>query len=133
MAKPLLIDTSAWIEAMRRKGDEATRNEVHAALRSGRARFCDLVRVELWNGIGGDAERKWLVDMEHSVESVPTDERVWSEARRLARESRRLGLSLPATDLLIAACARVHGLEILHRDAHFDRLSSIDPAPAAPL
>lgn len=133
MAQPLLIDTSAWIEAMRRKGDEATRNEVHAALRSGRARFCDFVRVELWNGIGGDAERKWLVDMEQSVESVPTDERVWSEARRLARESRRQGLSLPGTDLLIAACARVHGLEILHRDAHFDLLSSVDPAPASPL
>ena len=133
MAQALLIDTSAWIEAMRRRGDEATRREVHAALRSGRARFCDFVRLELWNGVGGDAERKWLVELEQSVENVPTDERVWSEARRLAQETRRQGLSLPATDLLIAACSRVHGLEILHRDTHFDRLASVDPSPASPL
>ena len=41
MTRPLLIDTSAWVEAMRRRGDEITRNEVYAALRTGRARFCD--------------------------------------------------------------------------------------------
>jgi predicted nucleic acid-binding protein len=128
MARPLLIDTSAWVEAMRQRGDEATRNEVYAALRTGRARFCDFVRLELWNGIGGDAERKWLLELEQSVETVPTDESVWAEARRLAQEARRQGLTLPGTDLLIAACSRVHGLEILHRDGHFDRLASAIPA-----
>jgi hypothetical protein len=33
MALPLLIDTSAWVEAMRRQGNEATRNAVYAALK----------------------------------------------------------------------------------------------------
>lgn len=125
MAKPVLIDTSAWVEAMRRTGDEATRKEVHAVLRSGRARFCDFVRLELWNGVGGDAERKWLTELEQSIELVPTDADVWAEATRLARETRRQALTLQASDLLIAACSRVHGLEILHRDGHFDRLAAI--------
>jgi predicted nucleic acid-binding protein len=128
MARPLLIDTSAWVEAMRRRGDEATRKEVYVALRTGRARFCDMVRLELWNGIGGDVERKWLEELEQSVETVSTGDTVWAEARRLAAETRRQGFSLPATDLLIAACSRVHGLEILHRDGHFDRLAEMIPA-----
>lgn len=128
MAHPMLIDTSAWVEAMRRQGDETTRDEVHAALRAGRARFCDVVRLELWNGIGDERERKWLLELEQTIETVPTDDTVWKEARRLAREARRLGLTLPATDLLVAACSRVHGLGILHRDGHFDRLASIIPA-----
>ena len=127
MARPILIDTSAWIEAMRRTGDPATRNEVQAVLRSGRARLCDFVRLELWNGVGGDAERKWLSDVEESVETVPTNAEVWSEAKRLAQETRRQALTLPASDLLIAACSRVHGLGILHRDGHFDRLATIVP------
>lgn len=79
----------------------------------------------LWAGIGGDAERKWLSEMEQSVETVPTDDSVWAEARRLAQEARRQGLTLPATDLLVAACARVHGLDIQHRDSHFDRLAAV--------
>ncbi len=128
MALPLLIDTSAWIEAMRRQGDEETRNAVHAALTTGRARFCDMVRLELWNGVGDARERKWLSELEQALETVPTDTAVWTEAKRLAQECRRLGLTVPATDLLIAACSRVHKLEILHRDGHFVRLASIPPA-----
>jgi len=113
---------------MRQRGDEATRNEVRAALRNGRTCFCDFVRLELWNGIGGEAERKWLLELEKSVETVPTEDSVWAEARRLAQEARRQGLTLPGTDLLIAACSRVHCLEILHRDGHFDSLASVIPA-----
>jgi predicted nucleic acid-binding protein len=128
MALPLLIDTSAWVEAMRRQGDEETRNAVHAALTTGRARFCDIVRLELWNGMGDARERKWLSELEQALETVPTDTAVWTEATRLAQESRRLGLTVPATDLLVEACSRVHKLEILHRDSHFDRLASIPPA-----
>jgi predicted nucleic acid-binding protein len=125
MSRPLLIDTSAWVEAMRLQGDEATRNAVHSALRSGKARFCDFVRLELWNGIGSDRERKWLMELEQSVETVPSDEKVWAEARWLAQETRRKGLTIPASDLLIAACSRVHDLQILHRDGHFDRLAAL--------
>jgi len=128
MALPLLIDTSAWVEAMRRQGDEETRNAVHAALTTGRARFCDVVRLELWNGMGDARERKWLSELEQALETVPTDTAVWTEATRLAQESRRLGFTVPATDLLVEACSRVHKLEILHRDSHFDRLASIPPA-----
>lgn len=128
MARGVLIDTSAWIEAMRPKGEELLRQRVQSVVREGRARFCDLVRLELWNGIGGDAERRWLTSLEELVETVPTDARVWGEARRLAEQTRRAGLTLPATDLLIAACARAHDLELLHRDGHFDRLAAMEPA-----
>ena len=125
MSRPVLIDTSAWIEAMRARGDEVLRARVQAAVREGRARFCDFVRLELWNGVGAEPERRWLAKLEHVVDTVPTDARVWSEARDLAEETRRRGLTLPASDLLIAACARVHGLDLLHRDAHYDRLAEL--------
>lgn len=125
MRRPVLIDSSAWIEAMRTKGDEVLRASVAEAVREGHARFCDLVRLELWNGIGGDAERRWLEELEREVETVPTDAETWDEARNLAVETRRHGLTIPATDLLIAACARVHRLGILHRDNHFDRLEAL--------
>ncbi len=42
----------------------------------------------------------------------------------MARRCRVAGASVPATDLLIAACARVHGLELLHRDARFERIEA---------
>jgi predicted nucleic acid-binding protein len=117
----VLIDTSVWIESMRRGGDEAVRSRVEALVTEGRARFCDLVRLELWAGIG-EAERRWLRQMESLVETAPTDTRVWELARKLAGTARAQGTTFHAPDLLIAACARANDLELYHRDAHLKKI-----------
>jgi len=36
---------------------------------------------------------------------------------------------VPATDLRVFAAARVHGLALLHRDAHFDQLTEVVARP----
>jgi hypothetical protein len=44
---------------------------------------------------------------------------VWEQARALARLSRKNGVTAPATDVLVVACARTHQVGIEHQDAHF--------------
>ncbi len=127
MAHPVLIDTSVWVEAMRRQGDLDARRLVAATMASGAARTCDFVQLELWNGVSGAEERRWLTEVEAAIEIVPTSSEVWTQARQLATAARERGLTIPASDLLIAACARIHGLTVLHRDAHFDRLAELVP------
>lgn len=124
-AGKVLIDTSAWIEAMRASGDEAIRLRVERLMLDARAVFCDLVRLELWNGARGERERRWLRELEEALETVPTTPEVWERASSLARSCRARGITVPATDLLVAACAAEHGLDLLHRDAHFDRLQGL--------
>jgi hypothetical protein len=121
----VLIDTSAWIEAMRASGDETIRLRVERLMLDARAVFCDLVRLELWNGARGEKERRWLKELEAAIEAVPTTPEVWERASALAWSCRARGITVPATDLLIAACAVEHGLDLLHRDAHFDRLQDL--------
>ena len=122
MPERVLIDTSAWIEALRPEGDEAVRQEVRSLLEDGAAVFCDLVRLELWNGARGPRERQYLEELERELPTLPTTREVWDHSRELARRCRRKGLTIPATDLLIAACANHHGASLLHRDDHFDRI-----------
>lgn len=124
-ARRVLVDTSAWIEALRRGGDPAVRAEVSAATVDGAAVFCDLVLLELWNGARGTAEIEMLEQLQRDVECVPTTAEVWALAAVLARSCRRRGLTVPATDLLIAACARTHSLSLLHRDSHFDLIAEV--------
>lgn len=121
----ILVDTSAWIEAMRTRGDEATRARVASAVASGLAVFCNPVRLELRVGIG-ERERSWLEKLEEKLETVATTEEVWNSAHDAAFRLRRQGLTIPALDLLIAATAKVHGLELLHRDAHFDAIAELE-------
>jgi predicted nucleic acid-binding protein len=117
----VLIDTSIWIEAMRRGGDEVVRGRVEALVTEGRARFSDWVRLELWAGVG-ESERRWLRQMESLVETAPTGAPVWDLARRLAGAGRAKGVTFLAPDLLVAACARANGLGLYHRDAHLKKI-----------
>ena len=119
----VLIDTSAWIEALRRDGDAVIRAEVRSLTMEGIAVFCDLVLLELWNGARGEAELQVLAELERNLDRVETTPEVWSGAGEMARSCRKKGITVPATDLLIAACAQHHGVGLLHRDSHFDRIA----------
>lgn len=128
----VLVDTSAWIHFLRPDGDRAVRARVEGLLRAGTARLCPLVRLELWNGAGGERERKVLRELERSIPELDVTEDVWGEARDLARRCRAAGVSVPATDLLIAACAFHHDARIEHEDADFDaieRVAGRGPSP----
>jgi predicted nucleic acid-binding protein len=91
----------------------------------GQAVLCDMVRIELWNGARSARDHRLLREIEEQLDTVATTPEVWAGARALARSSRAQGLTLPAADLLIAACAEHNGLELLHRDAHFDQLAAL--------
>lgn len=120
-----LIDTSAWIETLRKSGEPAIRARVSDLTADDRAVLCDMVRVELWNGARGAGDYSLLRELEEQVEVVPTTPEVWDLARDFARLARGKGLTVPATDLLIAACAEHHGLGLVHHDAHFEKLAEI--------
>jgi predicted nucleic acid-binding protein len=48
---------------------------------------------------------------------------VWQGACEIAKAARKKGKSIPATDILIAACAAHHSVGLEYTDAHFDILS----------
>lgn len=84
-----------------------------------------MVRVELWNGARDARDQRLLREIEEQLQTVPTTPEVWADARELARLARAKGITVPAADLLIAACARHHQLLIVHNDAHFDKLETL--------
>jgi len=62
---------------------------------------------------------------EQRIPELPVTDEVWQGAFRLADDCRRAGKTVPPHDILIAACARHHGVEIEHDDAHFDLLAEL--------
>ena len=120
-----LIDTSAWIEQLRRGGDTAIRRQVETLLAAGDGAWCPLVRLELWNGARGMAERSVLQEMETTLPSLGMEAAVWDRAVALAAGARAKGITVPATDLLVAACAHHHGAALLHYDGHFDQIAEV--------
>ncbi len=120
-----LVDTSSWIQQLRKGGLLEVRWRVEQLLLSGEAAWCAPVRLELWSGVGRDPERKILRKYAQVLPDIPVTEKTWDLAEALAERGRSDGLRAPAMDILIAACARSHDLEIEHNDSHFDWLMKI--------
>ena len=126
MGMPVLVDSSLWVHQLRKSGDPAQRDRVNALLTSGEAAWCPVVRLELWRGVTNDAERKTLRRYEALLPDYEISPEVWDRSIQLADRSRSAGLTVPLADLLIFACARLHGLEVAHDDGHFDELAKLE-------
>jgi len=120
-----LVDTSCWIQAFRRHGDPSIRTHLEELIKSGEAAWCASIRLELWAGIGGEKERRVLREFEAVIPDYRITDEVWQTACDLAASGRRHGKTFPVTDLLVAACARHHGIELEHADRHFVELAKL--------
>ena len=49
----------------------------------------------------------------------------------MGRVAQQQGLACPLADVLIVACAKRHGAELLFRDQHIDQLLALAVAPGA--
>jgi hypothetical protein len=116
-----LIDTSSWVEYFRQRQSEAG-DKVEALVLSGEAAWCDITLVELWHGVRGAKEKRELAEMENEIERIPVNAAVWPLASKLALRCREKGLTVPISDIITAACAVAHGLELEHCDQHFNQL-----------
>lgn len=116
-----LVDTSSWVEYLRER-ESAVGDRVEALVLSGEAAWCDITLVELWHGVRGAKEKRELTEMENEIEHIALDATVWNTACKLAHRCREKGVNVPISDMIIAACAAAHGLELEHCDKHFNDL-----------
>jgi predicted nucleic acid-binding protein len=120
-----LVDSSTWVHALRRRGDMAARERARLLVLSGQAVWCPIIRLELWTGVGGNAERQMLREMEQRIPQLSINDEVWQTACELADRCRKVGKRVPPNDLLIVACARYYNVEVEAADAHFDFLKTL--------
>ncbi len=119
-----LVDTSSWIEYLRELESEAS-ERVEDLVLAGEASWCEMTLVELWNGARGARERSELAELEKEITLLSVHSPVWKTARKLARRCREAGVTVPASDIVITACAANHGVELEHCDGHFDKILPI--------
>lgn len=120
-----LVDTSSWVHQIRKRGDAAVRARVEALLTAGAAAWCPQVRLELWAGARSELDRKILREYEAVVPELGITDAVWNLACDLGDKARRAGISPGAGDLLIAACARHHSVDLEHEDNDFEQLERL--------
>jgi predicted nucleic acid-binding protein len=107
---------------LRGEADAGLTAEVESLLRRGASAWCPMVELELWAGVRDVRERRQLTALAGVLHALEIGSEVWQRAVDLAGRARSKGTTVPPSDLLIFACKKVHGVQLLHRDSHFDML-----------
>lgn len=122
-----LLDTSAWILALRKNPLESFKERLENLLKENAVTVTPIVKVELLGGTKSKKEFERLKMRLDSLEQLVMNEDVWDRASRLAYELRRKGITVPYTDTMIAATAIHYETPLIHSDKHFDIIASKSP------
>ena len=120
----VLIDTSIWIEYFRGK-DQKLVESVRNLIRTRRATLCGVVLSELLAGVRTKKNRDTLKQTLDALEYAEVSRNTWILAGELSGNLNHQGISIPLTDLILAALALENDLELFTLDSHFERIPEI--------
>jgi hypothetical protein len=116
-----LIDTSAWIEFFRPKGDAHVKALVRDLVAIKQAAYTCPVAFELLTGARKEEldDLRTGLNLASRIAMLPEH---WDLAASLNAMLRAKGVNLPASDLLIATVAHSMKMPLLAKDAHFETI-----------
>ena len=119
-----LVDTSAWVEFLRRKGDPKVKHAVARLLQADQAACTCPIRFELLSGVRA-AEESDLEQALALAQNYPFGPDDWRAAAILERRLRTKGLTVPRNDIFVAVKAIGLRQSVVCRDRHFDAIKKI--------
>jgi predicted nucleic acid-binding protein len=127
----VLVDTSVWSLALRRKsedlnpGEKAVVSELSELIREGRARIFGLVRQELLSGIKTVDQFERLKNTLRSFpdEAIHTSD--YEAAAKASNACRLKGGAVSVVDILICAFATARDWPVFTTDPDFQKYASI--------
>ena len=126
-AELFLVDTSAWILALRKSYLPVVKDRIDHLLKEDTVLTTGIIKLELLGGVKTQKEFNRLKSRLDVLEEVQMDESLLNSAYTFAFDLRRAGLTIPSTDILIAACAMEAQAILIHADAHFDLIAGQFP------
>ena len=115
-----LVDTSAWILALRKDFLPGIKDRIAYLLKENAIITYGMIKLELLGGTKEEKEFQRLKIRLDALEMVETNTSLWERAYDLAFSLRRKGITVPYTDILIAASALMMDATVVHADSHFD-------------
>ncbi len=124
MNPTVLIDTSIWVEYLRGKNQDLVES-VKSLLRTRRATLCGIVLSELLAGVRTRKSRDTLKQTLDALEYSEVSRDTWILAGELSGNLKQQGISVPLTDLILAALALENDSELYTLDSHFNRIPEL--------
>ena len=122
-----LIDSSAWIEYYRREGNREYKDRILKAIQNNVAAVNGIIQVELLVFTKTQSEYDAISSDFSALHMLRIDNDVFQKASDIGFDLRRKGITVPATDLITAACALASDAELIHFDGHYEHIAKHSP------
>ncbi len=119
----ILIDTSAWLFALKKGFHPAIKERIDELLMESDAVICGVIALELLGGAKSEKEYLRLKSRLDALYYIETDRILWGLSSKLVFDLKRKGISVPYADIVIAACAMKERAILVHADSHFDSIA----------
>lgn len=119
----ILVDSSVWIYYYRPSGPEKIKETIKEAISSDLVAINGIISVEILSGISKKEDFNKVSSDFKGFHFLSLDEEIFVDASALGSSLRRKGITIPATDLIIASSAIKADCTIYHIDSHFDTLA----------
>jgi predicted nucleic acid-binding protein len=126
MANLILPDSNVFIGALRAGKDPFKAFAEGIRVHDWEFAICGMVMLEVCRGLRDPALLRRFRERFAVMIFLPATSQVWERATHLAWSLDRQGKTLPAPDLLIAACALQAGAAVLTADAHFHSIPGLE-------
>ena len=129
----VLVDTSVWSTALRRKSEHLSTaersivTELSELIREGRARIIGLVRQELLSGIRTTAQYESLRQRLRSFPDEPIETSDHEEAAQAGNKCRGKGIAVSIVDVLLCAVVMKREWAIFTTDPDFTNYAKVLP------
>ncbi len=125
----VLVDTSVWSLALRRKHRDLNSKErqlvqeLRELIQDGRAGIIGLIRQELLSGIKNSGQFEALRKTLSSFQDEPITTEDHEAAAKASNDCRAKGIAISVVDILICAVAQRRGMAVFTTDPDFERYS----------
>jgi len=120
----ILIDTSAWIFALKKNFHPRIKERIELILIESDVATNGIIELELLGGTKSEKEYNRLKSRLDALYYIEATKSLWDLSSKLAFDLRRKGVTTPYTDIFIAASALKEEAILLHVDSHFDAIAN---------
>lgn len=119
MKDRILIDTSAWIESFKKTGNKSLQQLLIKTLDFSQVATTHIIILELLQGCRDKKEYDGMKVRLESLELLPVNGKVWDMAYHAGYNLKKIGITVPTIDLIIASIAKTYNYTLVHHDKHF--------------
>ena len=122
-----LIDISAWIEYYRKDGNKDYKAFISDAIRNNDAAINGIIQLEILVFTKTQSEYNDILSDFSAFHNLELDNSVFQKASEIGFDLRRKGITIPASDLIIAASAIITDSKLIYFDKHYTFIAEYYP------